>query len=100
MVAEVFDEGGAGNAGSGGNGQGGGIYNGPASPLGTPTLSLERSIVALNRAEGGAGSDGTEGQGTGGGLYIGPGSTADAELTLIFANSASTSDDDVFGILV
>jgi hypothetical protein len=44
---------------------------------------------------------GSAGLGQGGGLYIAPGGLASADLwTLIFANDASTSDDDVFGILV
>jgi hypothetical protein len=37
----------------------------------------------------------------GGGLYITPGGLASADvLTLIFANHATTSDDDVFGLLL
>ena len=40
------------------------------------------------------------GLGVGGGLYIVPGGTVYADLlTLIVANDASTSDDDVFGTL-
>jgi hypothetical protein len=36
----------------------------------------------------------------GGGLYLTPGGLACADLlTAIFANDASTSDDDVFGTL-
>ena len=55
----------------------------------------------LNRAEGGAADfGGSAGQGVGGGLYLAPGGVATADLTAIFANSASTSDDKVFGILV
>jgi hypothetical protein len=38
--------------------------------------------------------------GVGGGLYIAPGGIASADRwTRIFANNASTSDDDVFGLL-
>jgi hypothetical protein len=93
--------GGAGNAGNGGNGQGGGIFNGGPSPFGTPSLTLLRSIVPLNRADGGtAGSSGSAGLGQGGGLYLTPGGVACADLvTAILANHASTSDDDVFGSL-
>ena len=44
---------------------------------------------------------GSAGLGLGGGLYLAPGGVASADpWTLIFANDASTSDDDVFGILV
>jgi hypothetical protein len=40
------------------------------------------------------------GLGQGGGLYLTPGGVACADLaTAIFANHASTSDDDVFGDL-
>ena len=95
--------GGAGGVGgNGGNGQGGGVFNGGPSPLGTPSLTLLRSLVALNRADGGAAGDGgSAGLGQGGGLYLTPGGVASADpWTAIFANDASTSDDDVFGVLV
>ena len=94
--------GGAGIGGNGGNGQGGGVFNGGASPVGTPSLTLQRSLVVLNRADGGAaGSGGSAGLGQGAGLYLGLGGLASADAwTLIFANDASTSDDDVFGILI
>ena len=94
--------GGAGGlGGNGGHGQGGGIFNGGPSPLGTPSLTLRRSLVALNRADGGAAGDGgSAGLGQGGGLYLTPGGVACADpWTFIFANDASTSDDDVFGDL-
>jgi hypothetical protein len=93
--------GGAGNGGNGGNGQGGGIFNGGSSTVGTPSLTLDRSLVTLNRADGGAaGAGGVAGLGVGGGLYLAPGGIASAERTLVFANDASTSDDDVFGVLL
>ncbi len=93
--------GGAGFAGNGGNGLGGGIFNGPPNPFGTPTLTLDRSLVVRNRADGGAAGDGgSAGLGQGGGLYLTPGGIACADLlTAILANDASTSDDDVFGNL-
>jgi hypothetical protein len=92
--------GGAGESGNGGNGLGGGIFNGAATPFGAPTVTLDRSIIAINSAEGGESDGGSVGQGVGGGLYIGPGGFASADLTAILANDASTSDDDVFGILI
>jgi hypothetical protein len=94
--------GGAGGEGNGGDGQGGGIFNGGAIPIGPSNLTLQRSLIALNQADGGgAGGGGAAGQGVGGGLYLAPGGVASADSwTLIFANDASTSDDDVFGILV
>ena len=93
--------GGAGDGGNGGNGQGGGIFNGGPSPVGIPSLTLQRSIVAFNRAIGGASNGGSAGSGVGGGLYLSLGGVASADpWTFIFANDASTSDDDVFGILV
>jgi hypothetical protein len=94
--------GGAGGpGGNGGNGQGGGIFNGGPSPVGTPSLTLLGNLVALNRADGGAaGEGGSAGLGQGGGLYLTPGGKACADLlTAILANDASTSDDDVFGNL-
>jgi hypothetical protein len=94
--------GGAGDGGNGGNGQGGGIFNGGPSPAGAPSrLTLQRSLVVRNRAEGGASNGGSPGLGQGGGLYLSPGGIASVDpLTFIFANDASTSDDNVFGILV
>jgi hypothetical protein len=55
----------------------------------------------FNRADGGAaGAGGSAGLGVGGGVYVAPGGVASADpWTFIFANDASTSDDDVFGIL-
>jgi hypothetical protein len=95
--------GGAGGTGGGhgGNGLGGGIFNGAPNPFGTPSLTLLGSIVAFNQADGGAaGSGGSAGLGVGGGLYLSSGGVASADPdTLIFANHATTSDDDVFGIL-
>jgi hypothetical protein len=93
--------GGAGGAGNGGNGQGGGIFNGGPSPVGTPSLTLHRSLVVFNQADGGAADDGgSAGLGLGGGLYLALGGIACADpQTVILANDASTSDDDVFGIL-
>jgi hypothetical protein len=92
--------GGAGDGGDGGNGLGGGVFNGPPNPFGVASVTIERSIVALNRANGGASTGGSAGLGLGGGLYLAPGGAASGDLTVVFANDASTSDDDVFGILV
>jgi fibronectin-binding autotransporter adhesin len=84
---------------TGGNGLGGGVHNGPTTAFGTTTVELERTAIALNRAEGGTGT--ASGSGLGGGLYVAPGSVASADpLTFILFNDATTSDDDVFGILV
>ena len=71
----------------------------PRRRLAPATLTLRNTRVTENQAEGGTGM--TAGNGVGGGLYIVPGGTVYADLlTLIFANDASTSDDDVFGNLV
>jgi hypothetical protein len=57
--------------------------------------------IDKNHAIGGAaGLGGNDGEGVGGGLYLTPGGVACADaLTIIFANHATTSDDDVFGTL-
>lgn len=101
LIGNLAIGGAGGLGGNGGNGQGGGIFNGGPSPVGTPSLTLQRSLVVLNRADGGAaGVGGSAGLGQGGGLYLTPGGIACADLaTIIFANHASTSDDDVFGVL-
>jgi hypothetical protein len=88
-----------GDGGSGGNGAdglGGGIYEDARS-----ILTLTGATVEHNLAIGGAaGLGGSDGQGIGGGLYLTPGGTVCADLlTAIFANHATTSDDDVFGNL-
>jgi hypothetical protein len=85
-----------GNGSSGGDGFGGGLFVDAHA-----TLNLLRSTVTGNEAIGGAGATGfSDGQGTGGGLYLAPGATACANgATVIDANSASTSYDDVFGLL-
>jgi hypothetical protein len=92
--------GGAGS-GSGGSALGGGIFNAPSTAFGVTTLTLQSSLVALNRAVGGAGDVGSDGLGQGGGLYLASSGVAAADpLTVILFNDASSSDDDVFGILV
>jgi hypothetical protein len=89
-----------GGAGNGGDGQGGGIFNGGPSRVGTPSLTLQRSLLVFNQASGGAVVGGSAGSGVGGGLYLSPGGAASADAwTFIRANDASTSDDDVFGVL-
>lgn len=100
VVLNTATGGAGGVGGNGGNGKGGGIFNGGPSPVGTPSLTLRRSLVALNRADGGgAGDGGSAGLGQGGGVYLSLGGAASADLwTFIFANDASTSDDDLFGI--
>jgi hypothetical protein len=84
--------------GNGGDGQGGGIFqDGNANS----TLTLMGDTIDSNYAIGGAaGLGGSDGEGVGGGVYLTPGGVACADvLTAIFANHATTSDDDVFGTL-
>jgi hypothetical protein len=101
VILNTATGGAGGVGGSGGNGQGGGVFNGGPSALGTRSLTLQRSLVVLNQADGGAAGDGgSGGLGQGGGLYLTPGGVACADpLTAILANDASTSDDDIFGDL-
>jgi hypothetical protein len=91
--------GGAGGAGSsggaGGNGQGGGLNVNNAA-----TVTLAGGVITRNKAKGGTGgrglTNGAAGMGLGGGVYLlGPGSVNQG--TKIKNNSASTSDNDVFG---
>jgi hypothetical protein len=87
--------GGAGGAGAnGGNGDGGGAF------LAQGTACFDHSAFVANLALGGAaGAGGSNGLGIGGGLYIRLTAVAGAVDTAFFANLASTSDNDVFGIL-
>ena len=75
----------------GGNALGGGIYNGVLSGAPVPVI-MTHSKVTTNEADGGAG------QGIGGGIYN-LGSFLLDNVSLIHGNKASSSDDDVFGIL-
>lgn len=71
--------------GEGGNGLGGGLHNGSDA-----ATNLQRSLISVNKARGGLGGDGI-----GGGIYnLGD---LSAVHSLIFANWASTSDDNCFG---
>jgi uncharacterized protein (TIGR03118 family) len=77
-----------------GNGLGGGAYNDNSS-----SLTLKTSTVTGNHANGGdSGVGGSAGQGIGGGIYN-LGSFAFDAFTVIAHNHASTSNDDVFGVL-
>jgi hypothetical protein len=82
--------------GNGGNGLGGGLYN-----EATSQTALMGSQIVNNQAIGGtANSGGTDGQGLGGGVYNDQGGVVTADQdTLITGNSASTSNDDVYGDL-
>jgi hypothetical protein len=95
--------GGAGGpGGNGGNGFGGGIFNGNPVPVaGTPILTLLGTTVTHNEAQGGAaGAGGTDGLGEGGGLYNQFGARAFVDKhTKIKGNKASTSGDEIFGIV-
>jgi hypothetical protein len=100
--------GGAGGSGAnGGNGFGGGIYNDGLSILpanaGTPsTLTMTGSTITANQAIGGAaGSGGSVGQGIGGGAYFAARGVAcldAATVANILGNTASTSNNDMFGV--
>ena len=69
-----------------------------------PSLAFACSIINapddVMEAPASGGTGGSAGLGQGGGLYLTPGGIACADLlTMIRANDASTSDDDVFGEL-
>ncbi len=91
--------GGAGGAGAnGGNGFGGGLFNGLGAAAGTPTATVSDTTITLNQAVGGAaGSGGTAGQGVGGGIYNT--GTVLVRRVAVAGNTASTSNNDVFGPL-
>jgi hypothetical protein len=96
VVADNLVQGGDGSAGNGGNGLGGGVFVDAHA-----TLTLKGDTVTGNRAIGGAGAAGFgNGKGQGGGIYIATGGSACADdATVIDGNSASTSDNDIFGVL-
>ena len=96
LVTGNLAQGADGSAGNGGNGQGGGLFVDAHADL-TP----EGDTVTGNQAIGGAGAAGfSHGKGQGGGIYIATGGSACADdSTIIDGNSASTSNDDIFGVL-
>jgi hypothetical protein len=96
----------SGTSGNGGGGLGGGVYNdGPsAAPqnAGTPSaLTITDTTITSNQATAGAvGGGGSAGQGVGGGLYLASGGVACLDaytLANALGNTASTSNNDVFG---
>jgi hypothetical protein len=67
--------------------------------LSSSTLDPRRTVDHNHAIGGASGMGGNDGQGIGG-LYLTAGGVACADvLTVIQANNASTSDDDVFGTL-
>jgi hypothetical protein len=91
--------GGDGIVGNGGNGLGGGLFNGLGTAEVVPTVLLSNTTITANQALGGAaGSGGVAGQGIGGGIYNT--ATVFVHNVLVEGNFASSSDDNVFGILI
>jgi hypothetical protein len=79
---------------NGGDGDGGGIY------AASGTTCLDHVTIGDNVAVGGSSGGGTAGHGVGGGMYIDALATAGGgKHCHILGNLASTSDDDVFGVL-
>jgi hypothetical protein len=86
---------------------GGALFNDGLSTIplnaGTPTtLTVTGTTITDNSATGGAaGSGGSAGTGVGGGVYLAAGGVACLDLDTVEAllsNTASTSNDDLFGI--
>jgi hypothetical protein len=96
LVADNLAQGGNGSAGNGGNGLGGGIFMDAQA-----ILTLHGSTITGNEADGGTGAAGfSDGNGQGGGVYVATGGSAcEDDATVIAQNLASTSNDDVFGVL-
>ena len=88
--AAVGGSGGSGSVGgTGGDAEGGGLFVDPTS-----MVALDDDAILGNLADGGSGA--TDGTGSGGGVYLsGTGSTR--KDTTIAGNSASTSNNDVYG---
>jgi hypothetical protein len=84
---------------NGGNGFGGSVYNdGPS------TATVASTTITQNQATGGAaGAGGSAGQGIGGGGYFATGGTVCLDsftASNIISNTASTSNDNVFGVFM
>ena len=100
MIASNLARGGNGGSGAdGGDGLGGGIWFGlPTSPA--PQNSIDNSVITGNFALGGqAGAGGSDGSGIGGGLYVATGASVNLKKSLVILNFASTSNDNIYGIV-
>ena len=94
LISDNQALGGDGSAGNGGNGLGGGIFTDKTAVF---TVLAARS-PAIQRPAGPAPGF-SDGKGQGGGVFIATGIDVCIDLaTLIIANRASTSNDDVFGV--
>jgi hypothetical protein len=71
---------------------GGGLFNGLGTSDVVPTATLSNTNITANQADGG-----TAGAGIGGGIYTT--GTVDVHNVVVAGNKASTSNDDVFGVL-
>jgi hypothetical protein len=95
LVGNLARGGNGGLDGNGGDGLGGGLY------ISGGSLQLEHTRITDNHAVGGhGGAGGHDGHGVGGGLYVVAAVSACADdATVIVDNLASTSDDDIFGVV-
>jgi hypothetical protein len=102
MTSNQAVGGAGGSRGNGGNGFGGGFYNQGDSLFGTSSLTVTSSTVTGNSATGGApGSSGSAGLGVGGGVYFATGGSVCLDqytVSNIDGNTASTSNNDIFGV--
>jgi hypothetical protein len=92
--------GGAGGSGAnGGNGFGGSVYID-----GQSTATVASTTITQNQARGGAaGAGGSAGQGIGGGCYLAAGGNVCLDsftVANIIGNTASTSNDNIFGVFM
>jgi hypothetical protein len=95
LVGNVVLGGTGGTGANGGDGLGGGLLVGAGS-----AMLLDTRIVNNDALGGNAGTGGSVGEGIGGGVYVADAATAGADAqTVIRGNHASTSHDDVFGVI-
>jgi hypothetical protein len=103
---KVGNSGSGGAGANGGNGYGGGLFidSGDLNIV-QGSFSHDQAVAGTGGAggakgtgrDGSAGAAGTAGQGVGGAVYINGGTVEISRKTAFSKNSASTSDDDVFG---
>jgi hypothetical protein len=89
-------QGGAGGSGAnGGAGWGGGLFTGAGG-----SALLQQTTVTANTGMGGLpGTGGSPGDGVGGGLYVATGASVFLKKTTVKDNVASTSNDNIYGIV-
>jgi hypothetical protein len=95
LTGNTAQGGAGGSKANGGAGWGGGLFAAAGG-----SAFIQQTSVTANTAMGGlAGTGGSDGDGVGGGLYVATGATVTLKKSHARGNSASTSNNDIYGIV-